>query len=83
MSQPDPLGAIGQLLMGTNHNPADKLGWHTFRVMSPRGGEAGRWCNNMIQGEWTFKADFGSVFFYIKGDRDAMAFKLAWSSHIK
>lgn len=83
MSQPDPLGAVGQLLMGSRINPAEKLGWHTFGVRNPKGGEAGRWCKEMITGQWTFTAEYGEVTFFIKEDKDAMLFKLAWHDFLK
>jgi hypothetical protein len=83
MSQPNPIGAIGQLLMGSQTNPANHLGWHTFSVKRPEDAKAGRWCIDMISGEWTFVAEYHSITFYIKDDSDAMLFKLAWRDHFK
>jgi hypothetical protein len=82
MSQPDPIGPLETLLKRnlpvSNKSTLGFKDWHTFRVKSPNGGLAGRWCNEMIKGSWTFQPDFGNVIFYIKDDNDAMLFKLAW-----
>lgn len=80
MSQPDPIGAIGQILNASRDNPADKLGWHTFEIKPavPTGRSAGQWCMTNIIGDWTFKAEYGAMTFYIKEKADAMLFKLTW-----
>lgn len=83
MTEPNPIGAIGQILLGTNKNPARHLGWHTFVVRDPQGGNAGRWCREFVKGDWTFEIDFGRVTFYIQDKPDAMFFKLTWSPHLK
>ena len=79
MSQPDPIGAIGQLLLGSKDNPADHLGWHTFEIKdTPRPSEVGAWCVANISGAWTFKTEYKRMTFYFQDGQDAMFFKLAW-----
>lgn len=81
MTQPSPLGPLDQLI--GDDKLIDTLGWHYFEVVMPYGGRAGRWCTDYVKGQWTFKPDFGRVYFWIKDDNDAMFFKLTWGGHIK
>lgn len=77
MSDPSPLAALSQLLK-IDDELFGYQKWHQFRVMSPNGGNAGRWAREMLKGNWQFKPDFGAVTFFIEDDQDAMLFKLAW-----
>jgi len=80
MSQPNDIGPITQLLDVTIPQKYGHKRWHTFEIQPAlRGGEAGRWCNSNIRGQWTFEVVFGMVIFYIKDPKDAMLFKLAWA----
>lgn len=77
MSQPSSDAFLADVLrLEDQHFSYQK--WHQLRVKSPNGGNAGRWASEHLNGRWNFKADFGSVLFFIEEDRDAAFFKLTW-----
>jgi hypothetical protein len=78
LSLPTPAGPLVDLLR-IEGNKFGHAAWHTF-VIEPRerGRDAGRWCNDNLKGQWTFRVDFVKVTFYIKDKQDAMTFKLRW-----
>lgn len=75
MSRPISLGPLAQLADIKVNLPYRE--WHTFEMLS-RGGEAGRWAYDHLQGDWTFERDFTTLTFYIRDAKDATLFKLTW-----